>query len=69
MAEEPQNNDSSGDHIEVEGTTDGGWISWLCALEGNDFLVEIDEDFLKDPMNLFGLPHKLEPLRFKYFLI
>ena len=57
--------DSSGENIEVEGTTEGGWIQWYCTLEGNDFLAEIDEDYLRDPSNFYGLKHSLDPRRFK----
>ena len=32
-----------------------GWINWFCALEGHEFLVEIDEDFIRDPFNIYGL--------------
>ena len=57
--------DSSSEHLEVESFTEGGWIQWFCGLEGNDFLVEIDEEFIRDKMNLYGLKHKFELSRFK----
>ncbi|MBK8156502.1 MAG: hypothetical protein IPK55_11145, partial [Streptococcus sp.] len=25
-----------------------GWITWFCDLEGHDFYIEIDDEFLKD---------------------
>ena len=33
----------------------GGWIKWFTSLEGHEFLVEIDEDFIKDKFNLAGI--------------
>jgi hypothetical protein len=25
-----------------------GWIKWFSSLEGHEFLVEIDEDYIRD---------------------
>jgi casein kinase II subunit beta len=41
-----------------EGETDGtsvGWIRWFCSLEGHEYMVEVDEAYIKDPFNLYGL--------------
>ncbi|KAK2195526.1 bifunctional Casein kinase II [Babesia duncani] len=39
--------------------TDSGhalhWIQWFVGLDGNDFLLEIDESYIRDPFNLCGL--------------
>ena len=32
-----------------------GWIKWFCQLEGHEFLVEVDSEFIMDPFNLQGL--------------
>ena len=32
-----------------------GWINWFCDLEGHDFFIEVDEDYITDSFNLFGL--------------
>ena len=29
-----------------------GWIQWFCQLEGHEFMVEVDLDFIRDPFNL-----------------
>ena len=37
---------------------EGGWIHWFCKLEGNEFFVEIDEDFIRNKLNLIGIKCK-----------
>ena len=31
------------------------WISWFVSQPGNEFLLEVDEDFARDNFNLYGL--------------
>ena len=38
---------------------DTGWISWFCDLEGHEFFVEIDAEYIKDAFNLYGLKEKI----------
>ena len=35
----------------VEEPTD--WIHWFCKLKGNEYFVEVDEDFIKKEENLY----------------
>ena len=55
----PQNeeNDSESDH-RFPYVEEGGWIHWFCKLEGNEFFVEIDEDFIRNKLNLIGIKCK-----------
>ena len=32
-----------------------GWINWFCDIESHDFFVEVDDDFIQDSFNLYGL--------------
>jgi casein kinase II subunit beta len=40
--------------------SDGGWIQWFCQIEGNEFFVEIDEEFILNRWNLFGINKMLK---------
>ena len=31
------------------------WIEWFCNLEGHEFLGEVDETFIRDAFNLYGI--------------
>ena len=54
-----------------ESSSDGGWISWFCDLEGHEFFVEVliytalllllqvDVDYIKDSFNLYGLKERI----------
>ena len=34
------------------------WIHWFCKLKGNEYFVEIDENFIKNEENLTGIKYK-----------
>jgi len=41
--------DLSGSDIQEEQV---GWIEWFCHLKGNEFFVEVDDDYAQDDFNL-----------------
>lgn len=45
--------DEETDDDELFGET--AWISWYCSLRGHEALAEIEEDFIRDNFNLYGL--------------
>ena len=47
-------NDSGDDDVYSD-LSEGGQISWFCQLEGNEFLVEIDEDYIRNDLNFIGI--------------
>ena len=65
------NSDSGDEHVDIDALSDElaggqmGWIQWFCSLEGHEFLVEIDEDYIKDSFNLYGLQVNFPKDKFK----
>jgi casein kinase II subunit beta len=55
QVDEETNVNDSDDNDVYNDVSDGGWIQWFCQLEGNEFFVEIDEEFLRNRWNLFGI--------------
>ena len=49
--------------FDSESSSDGGWISWFCDLEGHEFFVEVDNDYIRDSFKLYGLKERIT--RFK----
>ena len=41
--------------IEDDEESDYSWIKWFCDLEGHEFFCEIEEDYINDNFNLYGL--------------
>jgi len=39
---------------------ESGWIPWFCRMDEHDFLVEIDEEYVRDNFNLYGLKARVE---------
>eukprot|EP00920_Eleutheroschizon_duboscqi_P010474 GHVT01024522.1.p1 GENE.GHVT01024522.1~~GHVT01024522.1.p1 ORF type:complete len:340 (+),score=75.82 GHVT01024522.1:423-1442(+) len=39
--------------------SDGGWMSWFCNLQGHDFFAELEEDYIRDNFNLYGLKARI----------
>lgn len=39
---------------------EGGWISWFCGLKGHEIFCEVDEEYVRDNFNLYGLRSKFQ---------
>ena len=48
--------DNESDEIAVDDKEDtvNNWINWFCTLEGHEYMVDIDPEFISDPFNLVG---------------
>jgi len=34
-----------------------GWINWFCTLEDHHFFIEVDQAYIRESSNLYGLKH------------
>jgi len=48
--------------IDMNGPHASGWIQWYAALEGNQFLLQIEQEYIRDAFNLVGLVKQLNIL-------
>jgi casein kinase II subunit beta len=55
QVDEETNVNDSDDNEVYNDVSDGGWIQWFCQLEGNEFFIEIDEEYLRNQTNLYGI--------------
>ena len=53
------------DNISDDDSAPNGWVKWYCALDGHEFLVEVEEAFIQDSFNLYGLKKQFKPDRYK----
>ena len=45
---------------QLESSSDNGWINWFCTkIEGHEFFVEVEIEYIKDTFNLYGLKERI----------
>lgn len=56
------NSDSGEEQLDVETLSDElaiekneGWVHWYCTLEGHEFLLQVETEYIRDGFNLHGL--------------
>ncbi len=57
------------DMFDEDSESQGGWIQWLCELEGHEFFAEVDDEFVRDSFNLYGLKQYIPQDTSKYYII
>mmetsp|Transcript_107227 Transcript_107227/g.298671 ORF Transcript_107227/g.298671 Transcript_107227/m.298671 type:complete len:251 (-) Transcript_107227:349-1101(-) len=45
---------------EEEFSADSGWIPWFCGLKGHEIYAEVEEEYVRDNFNLYGLRGRFE---------
>ena len=48
---------------EMHGPHNDGWIQWYCTVDGNQFLLQIEPEYIRDAFNLFGLLKQMNILQ------
>jgi casein kinase II subunit beta len=51
-SEEESYSTSGGEEFDGDDAT---WVEWFCSQKGNEFYVEVEEDYINDDFNLTGL--------------
>lgn len=44
---------------EEDNFAEEGWVQWYCNLEGHEFITEVDEEYIRDNFNLYGLRNRI----------
>ena len=56
----------AGDGEEI--SSGSGWISWFCSLEGHEYMIDVEEAYIRDQLNLEGLQYQFSKDKFKQFI-
>lgn len=45
---------------EEDFSADSGWIPWFCGLKGHELFAEVEEEYVRDNFNLYGLRQRFQ---------
>jgi casein kinase II subunit beta len=68
QVDEETNVNDSDDNEAYNDISEGGWIQWFCQLDGNEFFVEIDEEFIRNRWNIYGINKLVKNYKYKFLL-
>ena len=64
------NSDSNEEQVDIDqlseemhGPQVSGWIQWYTQVEGNQFFLQIDQEYIRDAFNLVGLLKQMNILQ------
>lgn len=40
-------------------STEQNWLSWFTSLEGHQYMVKVNESYIRDAFNLFGIQQEM----------
>jgi hypothetical protein len=66
QVDEETNVNDSDDNEVYNDISEGGWIQWFCQLEGNEFFAEIDEEFIRNRWNIYGINKLVKNYKYNF---
>lgn len=57
------------DSSEYSSEESEGWIRWFCNLEDHQFFCKVDEEYITDNFNLYGLKQAFDHYKYLQLIL